>query len=191
MYHHGASTGIWEVAELNCCNLVFPFGRPLRLMLELRHEICPCHIGGWRSNLTGGENIRALHSYLLSMSSQGKHHNQWSYRCYHYLTASPQILHILSAGLGRTPRGLWTKTLRVVAFFVTDIRFWIWRPAETRCMRLLSLLTMKTGTPVHLVSHYSAIGDTISCDAPYSAIGFRGKFFPAMPPLVGSVFGMR
>ena len=26
-----------------------------------------------------------------------------------------------------------------------------------------------------LVSHYSAIGDTISCDAPYSAIGFRGK----------------
>ena len=28
---------------------------------------------------------------------------------------------------------------------------------------------------IHLVSHYSAIGDTISCDAPYSAIGFRGK----------------
>ena len=28
-----------------------------------------------------------------------------------------------------------------------------------------------------LVSHYSAIGDTISCDAPYSAMGFRGKFF--------------
>ena len=25
--------------------------------------------------------------------------------------------------------------------------------------------------------HYSAIGDTISCDAPYSAIGFRGKRF--------------
>ena len=28
-----------------------------------------------------------------------------------------------------------------------------------------------------LVSHKSAIGDTISCDAPYSAIGFRGNFF--------------
>ena len=27
----------------------------------------------------------------------------------------------------------------------------------------------------NLVSHYSAIGDTISCDAPYSAIGCRGK----------------
>ena len=26
------------------------------------------------------------------------------------------------------------------------------------------------------VSHDSAIGDTISCNAPYSAIGFRGKF---------------
>ena len=29
----------------------------------------------------------------------------------------------------------------------------------------------------NLVSHYSAIGDTISCDAPYSAIGFIGKLF--------------
>ena len=28
-----------------------------------------------------------------------------------------------------------------------------------------------------LVSHYSAIGDTNSCDAPYSVIGFRGKLF--------------
>ena len=36
-----------------------------------------------------------------------------------------------------------------------------------------------------LVSHYSAIGDTISCDAPYSAIGFRGKAFSAIPPLLG------
>ena len=26
------------------------------------------------------------------------------------------------------------------------------------------------------MSHYSAIDDTISCDAPCSAIGFRGKF---------------
>ena len=37
-------------------------------------------------------------------------------------------------------------------------------------------------TVVFLVSHYSAIGDTISCDAPYSAIGFRGKFFLRCPP---------
>ena len=28
-----------------------------------------------------------------------------------------------------------------------------------------------------LVSHYSAISDTISCDTPYSAIGFRGELF--------------
>ena len=33
-----------------------------------------------------------------------------------------------------------------------------------------------------VVSHYSAIGDTISCDAPYSAIGFRGKLFLRYPP---------
>ena len=32
-----------------------------------------------------------------------------------------------------------------------------------------------------LVSHYKPIGNTISCNA-YSAIGFRGKFFSAMPP---------
>ena len=31
------------------------------------------------------------------------------------------------------------------------------------------------------MSHYSAIGDTISCDAPYSAIGFRGKPFMRYP----------
>ena len=33
-----------------------------------------------------------------------------------------------------------------------------------------------------LVSQHSAIGDTISCDAPYGAIGFRGKFFLRCPP---------
>ena len=33
-----------------------------------------------------------------------------------------------------------------------------------------------------LVSRYSTIGDTISCDAPYSAIGFRGKLFLRYPP---------
>ena len=35
-----------------------------------------------------------------------------------------------------------------------------------------------------LVSHYSAIGDTISRDGPYSAIGFRGKLFLRYPPWV-------
>ena len=33
-----------------------------------------------------------------------------------------------------------------------------------------------------LVSHYSAIGDTISCDAPASAVGFRGKSFLRCTP---------
>ena len=32
------------------------------------------------------------------------------------------------------------------------------------------------------VSHCSAIGDIVSCDAPYSAIGFRGKPFLRYPP---------
>ena len=36
-----------------------------------------------------------------------------------------------------------------------------------------------------LVSRYSAIGDTISCDAPFSAIGFRRKLFLRYPPLLG------
>ena len=43
----------------------------------------------------------------------------------------------------------------------------------------------------NLVSHFSAIGDTISCDAPYSAIGFRGKFLLRNPPLVRPVFELR
>ena len=38
------------------------------------------------------------------------------------------------------------------------------------------------GTLRNLVSHYRAIGDTILCDAPYSAIGSRGKFFLRCPP---------
>ena len=33
-----------------------------------------------------------------------------------------------------------------------------------------------------LVSHYSAIGDTISCDALYSAIVFRGKLLLRYSP---------
>ena len=37
-----------------------------------------------------------------------------------------------------------------------------------------------------LMSHYRAIGDTISCDAPCSATGFRGKLFLRYrPPLQG------
>ena len=44
--------------------------------------------------------------------------------------------------------------------------------------------------PSVLVSHYSAIGDTISCDAPYSAIGFRGMLL-CDAPLVRPVFGLR
>ena len=39
-----------------------------------------------------------------------------------------------------------------------------------------------TGKNEVLVSHYSAIGDTISCDAPYSAIGFRGQLILRYPP---------
>ena len=35
------------------------------------------------------------------------------------------------------------------------------------------------------MSHYSTIGDTISCDTPYSAIGIRRIFVFAMPPLLG------
>ena len=36
-----------------------------------------------------------------------------------------------------------------------------------------------------LVSHYSAISDTISCDVPYSTIGFRGRF-SAIRPFCGN-----
>ena len=39
---------------------------------------------------------------------------------------------------------------------------------------------------VRRLLNYSAIGDTISCDAPYNAIGFKGKqAFLAIPPLQG------
>ena len=34
-----------------------------------------------------------------------------------------------------------------------------------------------------------AIGDTISCDAPYTAIGFRGKLFLPYPSLQGLSLG--
>ena len=46
------------------------------------------------------------------------------------------------------------------------------------------LLRLDGRTPCleHLVSHNSAIGDTISCNAPCSAIGFRGKLFLQYPP---------
>ena len=42
-----------------------------------------------------------------------------------------------------------------------------------------------------LVSHYSAIGDTISCGAPSSAIGFRGKLCLRYSPPPRPVFGLR
>ena len=35
---------------------------------------------------------------------------------------------------------------------------------------------------VALVFYYSAIGDTILCDAPYSAKGFRGELCLRYPP---------
>ena len=48
----------------------------------------------------------------------------------------------------------------------------------------------KTRGSASIVSHYSAVGNTISCDAPYSAIGFKGKLFLRYP-LVRPVFGLR
>ena len=49
-----------------------------------------------------------------------------------------------------------------------------------------------------LVSHCCAIGDTMSCDAPYSAIGFGGKLFLRYPPskaclwiAIGHFYGKR
>ena len=39
-----------------------------------------------------------------------------------------------------------------------------------------------------LVSHYSAIGDTISCDAPYGAIGFKDKLFLRYPPCLACLW---
>ena len=41
----------------------------------------------------------------------------------------------------------------------------------------LSLVWFAGATP-----DYSAIGDTVSCDAPFRAIGFKGKFFLRCPP---------
>ena len=35
------------------------------------------------------------------------------------------------------------------------------------------------------LSHYSATSDTISCDDPCGAIGFRSKLFLRYPPLLG------
>ena len=42
-----------------------------------------------------------------------------------------------------------------------------------------------------LVSQDSAIGDTLSCDAPYSAIGFRGKLSCDRPPRTKACLGLR
>ena len=42
--------------------------------------------------------------------------------------------------------------------------------------------TKRERASTDLVSHYSAIGDTISCDAPYRAIGFKGKLLLRYTP---------
>ena len=55
-----------------------------------------------------------------------------------------------------------------------DVLFEVTVDGELRCTK--TWIMADFGYAIrHLVSHYSAIGDTISCDAPYSAIGFRGK----------------
>ena len=60
---------------------------------------------------------------------------------------------------------------------------------------LLVSLRLLQGTPCFLerfsliskglVSHYSAIGDTISCDAPQKRDLLQRQVFSAMPPLLG------
>ena len=50
-------------------------------------------------------------------------------------------------------------------------------PAQDPIQRIIHVRVLFLDPGEYLVSHYSAIGDTISCDAPYSAIGFRGKLF--------------
>ena len=55
--------------------------------------------------------------------------------------------------------------------------------------RLKCSISVENFNPrARLVSHYSAICNTISCDAPYSGIVFRGKFF-CDARLVRPVFG--
>ena len=46
----------------------------------------------------------------------------------------------------------------------------------------VALKESKTDSKTSLVSHYSAIGDAISCDALYSEIGFRDKLLLRYPP---------
>ena len=54
----------------------------------------------------------------------------------------------------------------------------LFKPARECSANLLAIVGAASSHKVPstcVVSHYSAIGDTISCDAPKSAIGFRGK----------------
>ena len=55
-------------------------------------------------------------------------------------------------------------------------------PSTRKSLAIAILRFWCAKTPVYLVSHYSAIGDTISCDAPCSSIGFRGKLSLPYPP---------
>ena len=58
-----------------------------------------------------------------------------------------------------------------------------WGCSKSLCKKVRAHFSLPTAIGLldwglgSLVSHYSAIGDTISCDAPYSAIGIRGKVF--------------
>ena len=71
--------------------------------------------------------------------------------------------------LGRMPEHLHLSG-HLAAFIRTPL------PATSANLGSYLLMTFNCLFSI-LVSHYSAIGDTISCDASYSAIGFRGKFF--------------
>ena len=110
----------------------------------------------------------------------------------------------------QTPRNLSLRVLRMKCQNFISVSFWGWRvPIITHGLTVTGfnfseLITMtsdafdldKAGffecSPLDvfpfspgflcLMSHYSAIGDTISCDAPYSAIGFRAKLFLRCPP---------
>ena len=80
------------------------------------------------------------------------------------------------------PRKLFAKTLFIGVggfwggFFSLDVSIDVpWGGVQT--------CHVSERAKVALVSHYSAIGDTISCDAPYSAIGFKGKLALRYPGL--------
>ena len=79
---------------------------------------------------------------------------------------------------------VWANALTLFSSHSSKPAFWKKHPLVT-CSGLTS--SAAGGQQFHqkcqrsLASHYGAIGDTISCDAPYSAIGFRGKLFLRYP----------